>query len=443
MPLTDPSASLGAGPGIGIRVAGRRVLSLLPGDGRVRVGLVLHPLDRVVDISAQPAAATTALRATDPRRPTGASAMGGEAAAFDALAEAGRRCGSWTPPAPDALLAGFGGAAYPLLAAAYAGGAAAVATVPRWAEPVVSACSARQGALAAFGPRTTRPVVRGVVTALSAPEGDAPDFAMLALGLLGSHVLEPDCLARVLSAERVPHPAEHLPEPSAMESGRRTVAEWGATRVERVLLDAAARTDGLRLLLDTIRYARQVRGSDPPSLPNRLEDLHDLYRSRVATAPPEPPNEQPPPRPWRVVEPPAPRERHRILAPPALLPPVSAGTRLKVSPAMRALDGRTVEGLTLVVPRTAGDLQRWGRLLANCLGDFAPAAAAGQSTIIGVERADALAFAVELDPTGAVRQFAGKANRRPDDAVRRAVVTAIRAAAVAEPPRQAGGARGR
>ena len=87
-----------------------------------------------------------------------------------------------------------------------------------------------------------------------------------------------------------------------------------------------------------------------------------------------------------------------------------------MAPAVRALDGQTVGDLTFVVPRTAGDLQRWGRLLSNCLGDFGAAVACGRSTIIGIERANALAFAVEVGAGGAIRQFAGQANRAPGDA---------------------------
>ena len=66
----------------------------------------------------------------------------------------------------------------------------------------------------------------------------------------------------------------------------------------------------------------------------------------------------------------------------------------------------------------------------NCLGDFGPAVAAGRSTIVGIEQGNALAFAVEVDTDGRIRQFAGRANRAPTDALREATVAALRAAGI-------------
>ena len=80
---------------------------------------------------------------------------------------------------------------------------------------------------------------------------------------------------------------------------------------------------------------------------------------------------------------------------------------------------------TLVLARSASDLARWGRMLSNCLGSFAPACAEGRSVIIGVRRDDALRYAIELTPTGVVRQFSGRANGRPRPADRRTVIGAL------------------
>jgi hypothetical protein len=244
--------------------------------------------------------------------------------------------------------------------------------------------------------------------------------------------LEPDRLARVLRTARVAHPVEHLPDPATLHQGQQTLATWGALRAERILVDAAARPDGLKLLVDTIRYCRQMPGHGPAVLPNRLGELHDLYRSRVASAPHEARRAQPPPTPSRraaIPQEPQP-PRHRIFAPPVRLDPVPAAAALPAAAAVKALDGSVTEGLTFVVPRTAGDLRRWGRLLSNCLGDFGPSVIAGRSTIIGIEKANALAFAVEIAPDGTVRQFAGRANRPPDDTTRDIVVRSLLAAGI-------------
>jgi hypothetical protein len=420
---------------IDVCVAGRAVVSLKPDSGRVRVGLVMHPLNRVVDVSIQPSAACETLQ--DAARRTASPAATIETAAREALLEARNRCASWAPPEDASLLAGFGGAAFPLLGAAYDAGTAPVTEVPRWAEPVVAARSAREGAIAAFGDRTTRPVVRALVAALQPASSTDIDFSNLALAIAGRDVLQPDCLARVLSAERVAHPAHDLPDPNTLNEVRQTVTMWGATRAERVLLDAAASADGLKLLLAAVRFARQLRGHSPPFLPNRLTELHDAYRCRVQSAPQARPRPVPPPVRSRrtTAQPEQPQPRHRIFAPPTNLMPVGAGTQLQVTPAVQALHGRRFGDLTFVIPRTAGDLQRWGRLLSNCLGDFAPAMATGQSTIIGIERSNSLAYAVEIDPNGTIRQLAGHANRPPDDSSRLSIIRTLSTAGVLRPDR--------
>jgi hypothetical protein len=413
-------------------LGGRAVISLAPGPGKVRVGLVMHPLDRVIDVSIQPAAACEMLR--DAGRQTSSSASTIEATARDALLEAHDRCASWAPCDSAGMLAGFGGAAFPLLAAAYDAGSSPVREVPRWAEPVVAARTAREGAIAAFGPRTTRPVVRALAGSLNQEASNEVDFSNLALAMIGSDILEPDCLARVLGAPRVAHPAQHLPDPSTLHAARQAVTTWGATRAERVLLDAATSTDGVKLLLDAARWCLQLRGQGPACLPNRLAEIHDAYRSRVASAPPPPPPPQArpvqPQRATALFEPQPPQ--HRIFAPPANLAPVADSTPLAVPPAVRALHGLTFGDLTFTVPRTAGDLQRWGRMLSNCLGGFGPAAASGRTAVVGIERANVLAFAVEIRD-GSIRQFAGHANRAPNDATRTAVVRRMRAAGILRP----------
>ena len=429
-----------AHPSISVEVAGRAVLVLTGAPQRVRVGLALPPLDRAVDVSVQPSAACGALAATARRLPLDAAEVEGRAR--DALRSARDRFASWAPDDDIELLAGFGGAAFPLLAAAYERGAAPVPEVPRWAEPVVSSTTARDGARVAFGPHATRPVVRALASTLASETADADDataptvgFSNLALALVGRDVLEPDRVARVLTRPCAAHPAGHLPDPSTLELAQRTVARWGPGRAERVLHDAADRPDGFRLLFDTIRYAQHLRGHGPEVLPNRLVELHDVHRTRVATAPSPPPRPAPrnmAPRPLRILEPPpAPAAPvRRLYAPPADLAAVRSSTPLPASAAVRSLDGRTADGLTFRVPRTAGDLERWGRLLSNCLGGFGAAVVAGRSTIVGIEVQGAIRYAVEVGASGAVRQFAGPANRAPTPAIRETTLRVLREAGV-------------
>lgn len=420
---------------------GRLALVLLPepARGRARLGLPLRPLDRVVDISVQPSAALDALCE---RRPgTAVPTPETRAALHRALTEAHHRCGSWLPDPAVEPLAALGGAAFPLLAAAYASGSGAVREVPRWAEPVLAEPTAREGARSAFGAAATRPVVRALATSLRT-DGSPVDLTNLALSLIGATVLEPDQLARVLATPPGERTRPIAVDPATLATARRTVPAWGAARAERVLRQAAERPDGPAVLLRTIRYARQLDGHGPRALPSDLAALHDLFRSRIATAPP--PRPRPAPRPTcapaanraRADAPPAaappgaapappPGPAHRLYAPPTGQPTVGARTPLPMGPALADLHGRSFSPVTFVAPRAVADLERWGRLLSNCLGGFGPAAAAGRSTIVGVEVAGALAFAVELDGAGALIQFAGQANRQPPADVRRATVRGL------------------
>ncbi len=98
-----------------------------------------------------------------------------------------------------------------------------------------------------------------------------------------------------------------------------------------------------------------------------------------------------------------------------------------------ALDGLQVGTLTLVLPRTVGDLSHWGRVLDNCLADFGPSVAAGRSVIVAIERDRQLRYALELTPQGRLRQFTARANRRPREADRVAVLAALLEAGVLDP----------
>lgn len=429
-PATHPSASWRAsGDRVEIHVGATALVCLTRLDRRVGVGLVMPPMGRIVDISVQPSAACRTLDEAAARAGVAAEAV--HAAARAALSDVARRAAAWKSPEGMCLLRAFGGSAFPLLAAAYEAGAAPVGEVPRWAEPMLAARTVGEGATVAFGATATRPVRRALVEAIRPlPTGEV-DLAVHAFALMGRSVLQPDRLARVLAAERVLHPSADLPDPATLEATRRVLDAWGDRRTERVLLDAAARADGMRMLMDTARYARQLGDHGPAQpLPNRLAELHDVHRALVRSAadtlPPQTLAPAPAPtgacraRAGARVAPP-----HHALAPASALRAVPASAPIPALPAIRSLDGREVDDLTLVLPHTAGDLSRWGRLLSSCLGDFGPSAVSGRCTIVGVQRANRLVYAVELTSAGVVRQFCGRNNRAPRDRDRRAVIGAL------------------
>ncbi len=425
-----------------IAVAGRPVVALLPADRRVRVGLVMPVVDRVVDVSVQPTSATIALEEAARRAQTPMTSV--ERAARRMLVDAAARSDAWAPTAEMCLVRAFGGVAFPLLAAAYGQGGAPLREVPRWAEPVLAATTIGEGAVVAFGAAATRPVRRTLVAAIRPlPTGEI-DLTALGLALMARDVLEPDQLARLLCAERVPQPNSQLPDRSTMRAARLVLVGWGPARTERVLTEAAGRADGSAVLLEIIQYARQLGDHGPAQpLPNRLDELHDVHRALMrtatatatataatatatatATARPTLPGHAPPPAPRRR------RTPHRVLTPPVASRAVGPHTPIPTPHAVRALDGRRAGDLAFVVPRTVGDLERWGRLLSNCLADFASATVTGRSVLVGVLRASRLVYVIELTPTGSIRQFCGRANRRPTERDHRTVVEAMAAAGV-------------
>lgn len=105
---------------------------------------------------------------------------------------------------------------------------------------------------------------------------------------------------------------------------------------------------------------------------------------------------------------------------------VTADTPLRFPPDVWAIDGLSLGTLRLVLPRTIGELSRWGQLLHNCLADYGPAAVGELSIIIGVEVQGQLRYALELTAGDRrLRQFCGRANCAPTAQTRRLVLDAL------------------
>lgn len=404
------------------------VIAFTPRSGRVDVGLVVPPRPRVIDLSAQPGAVTLKLAAT-------AAALGERPAHLESAARAAayEAAALADAPLPDReidLLGVLGAIAFPILSAAYDLGAAPVARLPRWAVPVFERPTVGDAARVAFGPSATRTVRRALVDTLRPLADGTVDHSGLALALMAAPVVQPDRLARILSADRVRQDPATLPDPATLRATRPTLDRWGPVRVERILSEAAGLADGLVLALRTIAYAADLTDHGPSGpLPHRLHELHDVYRALVRSPPArtQPARIQPPriqPATPRVA-PEAATPPHRALAPPATRGRVRHDAPIRYKQEHRCLDGLTRGDLTLVLPHTTGDLERWGRILSNCLGDFSAAAATGRSVIVGVRRSNRLIYAVELTAGGEVRQFCGQANRAPRPSDRRLIVQTL------------------
>ena len=418
-------------------LGGRRLLSFAPLDGSLKVGMYIEPIDRLVDVSAQPCTANGVLSDAGRRLRISDHIIGAELLLV--LDKAASRYSTWTPRAGLGRLALLGGAAFGLLAAAYDDGSIPVREVPRWAVPIVRPRTLREGARSAFGTKATSPVVRALATAIRSPGNVQADFSNLALALVGADSLQPDQIARVLAAQRALHPIEDLPDPATLAAARKTVSNWDPRQLERVLIDAASRPDGLSTLFVTLGYAKQLGSQGRIRIASSLSELHDSYRNLVITAPARSagsPGASAGESPRPLVEPQPEQFQHRIYVAPRAQP-VASSAPLVVTRQAQSVDGLRVDNLTFVVPRTAGDLERWGRIMSNCLDTYGGAAAQGLATIIGIHAGDQLAYVIEVSPRGVVVQFTTFANREPSSKVRATVVSTLLRAGIINPSLEA------
>ncbi len=410
---------------VDVSIGERRILVLTPLDGHVRIGLAMPGIDRVVDLSSQPSAVIKVLREAAATAGTPWGQV--EKVMMDAIAVAAESSGAVLPSGclPSGTLAA---AAFPLLAQAFTPGSSQDWTIPNWAEPILASRTIADAARVAFGDKSTKSIRRAMAVSLS-PSGEPTQVNLdrLALALMGRDVLQPDRIARVLTAQHLDQSGHHL-DTTTIKDARRVLVRWGDQRSERVLTDAARQPHGIDTLLATIAYAAQLKDDGPADpLPNRLAELHDSYRVLMRTATvrinPEA-SAQPTP---------LPDAPHHVLA--------SRTGRQRLDPAVAidyptpiaALNGMTIGDMRLVLPRTAGDLVRWGRILSNCLDSYDGDAVGGISYIIGIHRAQRLTYAVEVTQSGVLRQFNGHANRRPRANDRDQVISALLEAGVIDP----------
>ena len=436
-------------------VAGRPVLALHPGRGRVAVRLVVPEAGYEVDLTRAPSAAVACL--DDAARRRGRDRSEARAALAAALEVAVATAGAWSPAPGTDPVAALGGAGHPLLGAAYDHGAAVVDRVPPWAAPLLVAPDARTAARRGFGV-ATRPLVRALARAVAGPgDGAAVGLGAVGLALAGAGVLQPDRLVRVLDAAGATGVA--VASVDDLAAWRPVLRALGPQRAERVLVDAV---DELGTLREVARLWPDVAPRLPTTLPGRLPALADRCRSLVVTDPGPRPSRTPvrgaatrrrPP-----VRPPTPRpspvavdltvdlgtgRAARRRAPMPAAPALPAGadhggrrapvtgprpdpaTPVPASARLARLDGCEREGLRLARARTCGDLERWGRLLSCCVADFGVAAVAGASELLAIYRGVEARGCVELTPGGTVRQLLGPANRALDLPTRRVVLALL------------------
>ncbi len=414
-----------------VTVAGRAILALTPDDGRVRVHLVMPGIDRTVEVTGAPATSVHALRDAAARARINPSRV--EADARGALEAIAAVAGAWRPEGDASLLTRFGGASYPLLAAAYAAGAGPIGDVPRWADALVASPDPRTAAHLAFTGRATRPVVAALARSLVRIDAAPVDLSRLALALIGRDVLEPDQLATVLTATGPAWPVASLPTPGQLAGARTAASLWGTERTLGYLTQAAADDAARRLLGECATQAVELSTHAPIQLPATLTELRDAYRTQIRTAPAElprlPVDATRHRGPTRTEDPDQAPVAYGMFHPPRVRcrTPLRDATPIPHPRWLTTLEGTTADGFGFILAHTCGDLVRWARTMANCLDTFGPAAVQGASHLVGVTNSGQLRYVLEIDPDRRIRQFSGRANRAVDRTAHDAIVSHLHA----------------
>jgi hypothetical protein len=440
-PLGPRAHATFADSGTGIRLERR--------DGGVCCSLTFRSGAMAVDVSIQPGAVVRTSdglareRCIDPHR--WGAVLAGRAARWAGVDPADT-CGSVQQ---TALLRTMTVITHPLLGRAVADGVEPLAEIPRWASPVLRATDGTAAARALAGREATRRVARSLMASLAPGSHDrggttAPmiDLGPLSLAVIGAGLVSADELATVLDERGPMRLSVELPSVDDVAACRRGLAVLPPPRRVTLLRDAA-RADDPSSLIDVMHHLWWARDRVEHPLPGRITDLRRVCAQQVPVlgaplarvidaeppaAPRRParsrrpeagPTPAPPPEPAAgpdgPVVPPPPRRP----APPPVGGAFSAPSPNGNHPshwttpsALRPIDGLTVGGLRLIVPRSTNELRRWGDALHNCLADYAGASSRGESWLVAIERDDTVIGCVEIVPaTRRIRQALGPRNR--------------------------------
>jgi hypothetical protein len=425
MPSAATTAALEMAPGLWWREDGDRAATVLAGSAdeqRPLVRFVAHA-ERMsfelavfanrpgVDISFQPSAAVLAINeaardvAADPNRWCRAVA-----ARLRYTAE------GWNlpRPQPEDLLPLLGSLGHPTLRTLFLNDNDPLAEIPRWARPVLEASTLADGVRRQFGADASKSLIRALAASIAVPSGP-PHLAPLAFTLCGQGLLNSDQLALVASAPTPIRPPEQWPSVDDLALAHRTLPRLGADRATSILVEAMADHDP-RVLFEVLALVELTRSMLAGALPGRL----DALRERCASVAPR---IQPPP---AVVEAPIPRVAR-------------AAHGYRYAPPLSEIDGLWVDDHQLRLPHNRRELIGWSRSLDNCLDTYPDAVRNNRAWIIGVEHANTLVAAIEIDPARRrIVQFLGRANRTVPDRMRDQVVRALEANGVVRPLRRPG-----
>ncbi len=390
-------------------------LSVDQTEGRARLGLAFFGGDRIVDVSIQPGAWVGRIRQSASR--FGANPDRWEAEIRRELLSGGSSEGWWTPASvdPESLdLVGLAArSAWPLLRHCTDD----VREIPRWATGLLRGPDPVSAVRRQFHTRASRPLIRAVAQQLSG----SVDWWTLAC-VLACHSLDADRSARLLDPIEEAASPTHVcsveqfrmlerllgdQPPATVLRFLRSADEGGPRRILRSLDQWRRAADRVGEIPPTVAEAERriiamgeprpatmaIPASAPvaePVIDLVASDVPELLRPLAASGEREP---------WQ-------RARHAPRAGDVEIP-----TAFDHSMWDRAYHRERHGRVDLLLPADPAHLVEWSRLLRNCLDDYVPAVAARQCTVLAVRVDEVIVGAVEVDPTGRVRQLMGPANR--------------------------------
>jgi len=255
---------------------------------------------------------------------------------------------------------------------------------------------------------------------------------------MGTQVLEPDRIARVLETAGPRRPGEMLPTASDIAAGRSLIRRFAPAQAERLLLDVIVQPNGPEMLSEILRDGPGVFDQLPERPSHRIRALRDQCRGLLPVDP------CPTAARWERLRRPAAglalveavlpdgdrleraTDGGRAIARPAYSrarPQARRPREVERRPApvdagisglrdLATLHRREIgHGLRIVVPRSAAELCTWGQLLSNCVGNYGIELERGRTHLLGVEFEGVLAYCMEITTRGVVRQFLAARNR--------------------------------
>ena len=94
---------------------------------------------------------------------------------------------------------------------------------------------------------------------------------------------------------------------------------------------------------------------------------------------------------------------------------------LKPAKKALAIDGDTVDGMRILIPKTNYELIEWGTQMSNCIGSYGHSS----NILVGIEREGALKYCIEIS-NGRIWQFLARFNQDPDEKDKETIINHLK-----------------